>query len=261
MPSFDFGRIPDYLSILQDEFASFYLVGGTALSMIYLNHRLSYDIDLFVDPDEWDSIDPSAFENRLRCIKESYPATIEPIGEAENDDGVTTGKAFNIVEGDSEVKVDFIRDDSSLLNEIKTPELPQTNTTIRVASVEDLYRRKIKIAIGLTSYSIGGFFSGERHEARDLIDIYSLNQEHDTLSETLNKMVSNRDPQEVATKFDQYLDSFDERSMFTVMDETGFIQSDYADKPSEMLETVKNEVRQFRADRLDQSINTGNPDS
>ena len=55
------------LLMKKEEFASFRLVGGTALSL-HLGHRVSVDIDLFTD-EPYRSIDFDAIE---ACLKNSF---------------------------------------------------------------------------------------------------------------------------------------------------------------------------------------------
>lgn len=49
--------------------SKYYLTGGTALSKFYLQHRLSYDIDLFTEKEE---VDQRGVEGFLKRISKDF---------------------------------------------------------------------------------------------------------------------------------------------------------------------------------------------
>jgi hypothetical protein len=68
----------DFLLTFYSENQDFFVSGGTALGVFYLDHRRSYDIDLFtLEAKEWHRI-----ENQLRAVAEAIGASVEFISRS-----------------------------------------------------------------------------------------------------------------------------------------------------------------------------------
>ncbi|WP_291099525.1 MULTISPECIES: nucleotidyl transferase AbiEii/AbiGii toxin family protein [unclassified Flavobacterium] len=117
--------------MLADVFASFRLVGGTALSL-YRGHRMSVDIDLFTDA-EYGTVDFDAIDSFLRS-NYSYVDT--------NDYKVIgMGKCYFI--GDSQancIKLDLFYTDSFIDD-------PIIIDSLRLASIEEIIAMKLDVIL------------------------------------------------------------------------------------------------------------------
>jgi Nucleotidyl transferase AbiEii toxin, Type IV TA system len=139
------------------------LCGGTALARAYLHHRISYDLDFFVDH----SFNPEQWANDLG--KEG----IDLMNVQIESSGKFVNQLFGSVKiGQEIVKVSFIEDNYAGM-------FPQAagvigKTVCRIESVEGLYHRKLRTITGSTNSDLP---TDGRQTARDLFDIFVLNQE------------------------------------------------------------------------------------
>lgn len=158
------------LKLVAGEYPQVYLVGGTALNLLY-RHRASEDLDFFT-------------QHYSRKLHRDIAATIRR----------KTGYPFDLVEEEtrksyvamavyefeidkaSVLKVDFVSDFVELLK-------PRSQDG--TASVQDIYCRKILAAIGWTSGEsrIGRKVAGGRQKTKDLFDIFYLSHRVQPLSE------------------------------------------------------------------------------
>lgn len=149
---------------IRGQMQGFHLAGGTALSMFYLHHRLSFDIDLFCGK--------GAFEGSMsiRKIWEEEGIRVVPEIETENP------RMFRarLLGGAGEAKADFVEDPVRLLSP------PEDMDGIRVMGIDDIYLRKVLIGAG---QGVTGKF--HRAVARDILDLYSLHMRHASLSKRL----------------------------------------------------------------------------
>lgn len=122
------------------------LVGGTALAIFYLNHRLSVDLD-FVP------IKPEGDEAKL---KEKFKGALSIKGY--NTGRVRFTNQFVIHFGDSSLRVEIFQPKRKI---VKIDELIVGKHKMKVASLPDLLEMKID------AYR-------ERKEARDIYDIVSI---------------------------------------------------------------------------------------
>lgn len=122
---------------------SFFLTGGTALSVFYLSHRISNDIDLFTI----DNFDFSAFSFILKIKWSSEFSVIKE-----------SGSFISSIIGD--VKVDFVHDPLSLKE--KRPKIHlEHNAVIQVDSIRNIVSNKLCTIVSRT-------------EPKDFIDFYFL---------------------------------------------------------------------------------------
>lgn len=167
------------LSALSGNIDDFYLAGGTALSLIYLNHRQSDDLDFFTQ---------EFYVERVRAIVEllrkSTNKNITLISENLSQLNAEI-MVYNVeVSKEKFLKVDFVRDVLPLLKPVKL------HKGVNVLSMEDIYLRKIFAVSGLPvkEDDIGRKrFMGGRQEAKDLFDIYFLSKEFLGLSNFIDK--------------------------------------------------------------------------
>lgn len=167
------------LSALADKIDDFYLAGGTALSLFYLNHRESDDLDFFTQQFNFERV-KDIIDYLAQCLKNKITLIAE---------NLSPGKAevmiYNIEFNENTfLKIDFVRD--------VLPLIKPTNTYdgVKILSVEDIYLRKLYAASGLRIEldEVGrSHFVGGRQEAKDLFDIYFLSLEHIRLSDFVNK--------------------------------------------------------------------------
>jgi len=160
-------RVLNAVRTLRDP--NLYLVGGTALALRF-HHRLSEDLDFFTQ--SWSRQLPKRIAERIRT-KTGFPGrlineTVKP--------GLAKIAIYNFqVSKKLILKVDVVEDFERLL-------LPIGKDGI--ASVDDIYLRKIRAAIGWMGKisSIGRPMPGGRQAARDLYDLWYLSEHQASLS-------------------------------------------------------------------------------
>jgi len=142
------------------------LAGGTALARCYLQHRVSYDLDFFVNT----RFDPIVIQRRLVGVGvtlKMVESALDPMFAAELHGTVD-------VEGEP-LKVSFVEDIYAEMFPVKTC------SGIRTETVEGLYHRKLRTITGSGEgrvSSTGRRVSvGARETARDLFDLYVLSNE------------------------------------------------------------------------------------
>lgn len=138
------------------------LCGGTALARVYLQHRVSYDLDFFVDG----RFDPEQLSIQFgKCGIRLEDVQIENAGKF-----VYQLLGFVSI-GDSRLKVSFIED--SYAGMFPNSLMPIGGVQFMVESVEGLYHRKLRTVSG-SGYS--DFPTDGRQAARDLFDLFMLDQ-------------------------------------------------------------------------------------
>lgn len=163
------------LKALAGRIDDFYLVGGTALSLYYLKHRVSQDLDFFTRKFSRKRIDEIV--KYLSCVLKK-----NIILKAEQDaEGFARVAVYSIpISRRDSLKVDFVEDYLGLVKP------PKDINGINVASLEDICIKKI--------YTITGAFAiedsagrkiaqGSREEAKDFFDLYCLSHVFLRLSE------------------------------------------------------------------------------
>ncbi|MFH1776103.1 MAG: nucleotidyl transferase AbiEii/AbiGii toxin family protein [Candidatus Omnitrophota bacterium] len=169
----------EMLKILAGRINDFYLAGGTALSIFYLTHRQSDDLDFFTK-----KFGTTRVERIIDYLRETTKKKITLIGQ--NLSRQTAKMMVYNIEfvKDNFLRIDFVED---VLPLIKATELFDG---INVLSIEDIYLRKIYTVSGLSMEidEVGRRqFSGGRQEAKDLFDIYFLSQKYLRLSDFVDK--------------------------------------------------------------------------
>ncbi|MBI3323558.1 MAG: nucleotidyl transferase AbiEii/AbiGii toxin family protein [Candidatus Omnitrophica bacterium] len=146
-----------------------YLIGGTALSLRF-KHRVSEDLDFFTP--KWSK----ALHRRIsRAIKQETGFQVASFEEMAKRGRAKMAVYHFQIKPDLLVKVDVVEDVAPLLHPVGEDGL---------ASVDDIYLRKIRAAIGWTSKTspVGGPLPGGRQAARDLYDLWYLSERYEPLS-------------------------------------------------------------------------------
>ena len=147
------------------------LCGGTALARFYLNHRISYDLDFFI---------PSRFNPEHLIVKlSSIGVQINsPVMELRDDFCRQLSGRVQI--NNEIIKVDFIED----IYQEMFSSIVKDNA--RIEEIDGLYHRKIRTVSGM--YSKSNEISGGRQTARDLFDLYILNESVENISEFVSRV-------------------------------------------------------------------------
>lgn len=136
------------------------LCGGTALARCYLDHRISYDLDFFVD---------GTFDPELLAIKLGKQGIHLNDVQIENS-GQFVHQLFGFTNIDGvQLKVSFIED--SYAGMFPRAAIPFGDTEFNIECVEGLYHRKLRTVSG-SGY--GDRPLDGRQTARDLFDLYML---------------------------------------------------------------------------------------
>ncbi len=144
----------------------YYLVGGTALSLYYFQHRESYDLDFFTK-----FFSPKEITEVIADLQEKHNMKAELVAEK-------TGNQFAkimmyVVTGKNEkmCKIDFVEDFVDILQPLRKVD------GIHVVSLEDIYLRKLYCVAGhaVSENDVGQAITiGGRQEAKDFYDLYCL---------------------------------------------------------------------------------------
>lgn len=149
------------LDLVAEAYPQIYLVGGTALSLLY-DHRISEDLDFFTQ--KYSSNlhrEIAAFIQRktgfkYQLIEEEKRKKYLPMAVYE----FQAGRGIVL-------KVDFVKDVAVLFK-------PRNKNGI--ANIEDLYYRKLLAVIGWKAgeSKVGKALAGGRQKTKDLFDVYYL---------------------------------------------------------------------------------------
>lgn len=156
-----------FLSMLNDAIKdkdtlgrSIVLCGGTALSRCYLHHRISYDLDFFVDGE----FNPEKFAVMLG----KKGIQLDDVQYEKSGDFVYQLFGFSNIDG-VKLKVSFIED--SYPDMFPCSVIAVGNAEFNVETIEGLYHRKLRT---ITGSGYGDRPTDGRQTARDLFDLYML---------------------------------------------------------------------------------------
>ncbi len=171
------------LKALNGKLDTFFLGGGTALSLFYLHHRESFDLDFFSKEFSENKIKKviSIIENSLQVKTKGGQVLTSKDSVKVFRFYVLTGVQLN---KDKDLKIEFIEDVHRLIE-------PYNIVTdgIQVFSQENIYLRKICALCGVRAFQDEAgktIFKGGRQEAKDLFDVYFLSTEFIPLSNFVN---------------------------------------------------------------------------
>ena len=134
------------------------LAGGTALARGYLHHRVSFDLDFFVDG----KFSPELLQGRLRRLGLVMSDIVVQAGDH------LAHELHGTIDGAPPVRLSFIEDPFATMFE--TVEVEGFLTEV----IDGLYHRKLRTLSG--SYNIEGRAVGARQTARDVFDLYVLDR-------------------------------------------------------------------------------------
>lgn len=156
----------DVLRALSGRAGSFYLAGGTALSLFYFQHRLSVDLDFFTRDFVYSDI------KRIVMYLENTLKKKMTLKNRSLKDKTAKIVVYNMrFTANDALKIDFVEDTIDLLME------PKLVDGIRVLSLEDIYLRKLYALVGtfrIADEAGRGRFIGGRTDAKDFYDVYFL---------------------------------------------------------------------------------------
>ncbi|HEA46832.1 MAG TPA: hypothetical protein ENH97_00270 [bacterium] len=162
------------LKLLSGKMEEFYLAGGTALSRVYFNHRLSLDLDFFTQ-----NFNPDAIRKIVANLEEALGKEIKLAGQTAGKGKIRMVVYYLAIDKENTLKMDFVEDWVKLIKPLKSVD------GIDVLSKEDIYFRKILAIAGFIE-SLDGVgrkkFSGGREEAKDFYDLYFLSHTFMNLS-------------------------------------------------------------------------------
>lgn len=162
------------LKLLADKIDDFYLVGGTALSRYYFQHRISEDLDFFTQ-----DYSSARIKEIISYLSENLNQKIELKAEQTGKDGKVKMVVYYIA-GDKEwLRIDFVQD------YLKPNQPCKKINGIFVLSLHDIYLHKIYTLIGSAENTnlIGRIVATGREEAKDFYDLYFLSHTFSPLSE------------------------------------------------------------------------------
>ncbi len=158
------------LKLVTDRFPQIYLVGGTAIRMVY-DHRPSEDLDFFTQ--EYSS---KLHRQAADYIKRETGFNFSLVEEERRPVYLPMAVyEFDVGKGGI-LKVDFVKDVCELIKPLKKD---------GIASIEDIYYRKILAVVGWKAGQsrAGRSLAGGRQKAKDLFDIFYLSTHAEPLSE------------------------------------------------------------------------------
>ena len=151
------------LQILPFQGSSAVLCGGTALSRLYLRHRVSFDLDFF-----YQKLDARALGAAIKASGLRFQATSLVDSEAEANQLHGT---LQLPEG--VLKISFVEDAyAGVYPQIEQEISP--GLAVLTEPVEGLYHRKLRTIVGAAD--AGERPVGGRQTARDLFDLYVLSR-------------------------------------------------------------------------------------
>ncbi|VAX34832.1 hypothetical protein MNBD_UNCLBAC01-1471 [hydrothermal vent metagenome] len=168
------------LHALAHEMDDFYLVGGTALSMVYFNHRESYDLDFFTK-----TFSKKRVVQIMENLQENLKIKAELIGEQTNKKMINMIVYMFQFSDKSLCKIDFVEDFVKRISSLRNVD------GINVLSLEDIYLRKIFAVAGhVKAQDTTGkdIMAGGRQESKDFYDLYCLSNIVTPLSQFVSQL-------------------------------------------------------------------------
>lgn len=203
METIDFSKQKKILTALAGKIDNFYLAGGTALSLMYFEHRASYDLDFFTRVFRRDEITQtvSQLEKEL-----TVPMKLQ---NEQLKEGLSRILVYTVHFDDQSLcKVDFVEDFIDLIKPFKRVD------GINVLSLEDIYLRKIFTVAGhVKSIDMIGqdMMIGGRQDAKDLYDLFCLS----TITTPLSKFVVQQKDEALVEGVIRWYRTFDRMAMKT----------------------------------------------
>lgn len=157
------------LKLVAKQYPQVYLVGGTALSLSY-HHRMSEDLDFFTQ------VYSSKLHRGIAAFIKKETGFKFDLVEEEKRKKYVQMAIYEFEAGKNLIlKIDFVSDFMKLL---------QPKQKNGIASIEDIYYRKILAVIGWKAgeSETGRMLAGGRQKTKDLYDIFYLSSQIEKLS-------------------------------------------------------------------------------
>ncbi len=156
-------------SMVTKKFKKYYLTGGTALSF-YFDHRFSEDLDFFTQ--EYEKEKP---DQVMSFVSKETGFDFKLEAEQVDPKLIPMKVYFLELKSSCVLKIDFVQDFEKNIKKIKNG----------LHSVEDIYFRKISVAMGTVKKqdATGRVIHAGRQSVKDLFDLYYLSKHHRPLSE------------------------------------------------------------------------------
>lgn len=153
-----------YIEVLPGSMDEFCFSGGTALSLAYLEHRISEDLDfIFLD-------ESSDSEIILASISSAVKGNYRHEETLRNRGGERFGERWYLIDGESEIKIDVVRNRLVERLEVKNYK------GVPILSLDNLYESKIKLLALQNQEDQFGLGKGRSRNIRDWIDVYELSR-------------------------------------------------------------------------------------
>lgn len=166
------------LKCLAGKLDHYYLVGGTALSLYYFQHRESHDLDFFTK-----SFSPKEIAETITCLRQELNMKAELVAQKMGDQFAKI-MIYTLTDKKRKTcKIDFVEDFVQIVKPLRNID------GIHVVSLEDIYLRKLYAIVDHTASQgdVGQHISiGGRQEAKDFYDLYCLS----SISTPLAKFVA-----------------------------------------------------------------------
>ena len=202
-PKLNFSIQKRLLKCLAGKLDHYYLVGGTALSLYYFQHRESYDLDFFTK-----SFSPKEITEAIAYLQKKHNMKTELVAEKTGD---RFAKIMMYTVADKKggtCKIDFVEDFVKLVQPLREVD------GIHVVSLEDIYLRKLYAVAGHTASQndVGQHVAiGGRREAKDFYDLYCLS----SISTPLSKFVARHGTATVKEGLVRWYRTFDRMAIKT----------------------------------------------
>lgn len=208
----------DLLGLVTRKYSELYLVGGTAMSLLY-NHRISEDLDFFSQ-----NYSQKLYREVVRLIRKERGYRFTLIGEETREKYVNMAVYEFEISQELILKIDFVSDYVPLIKP------RQANG---IASMDDIYYRKILAVVGWKAGEslAGKTLAGGRQKTKDLFDVYYLSQHFEKLHdwfpvyfdrsayERLTSWYLSIPKQKVMMELLDLVDGCDTRAVFAHLDE------------------------------------------
>ncbi|MBI3618022.1 MAG: nucleotidyl transferase AbiEii/AbiGii toxin family protein [Candidatus Omnitrophica bacterium] len=193
------------LTCLAGKLDHYYLVGGTALSLYYFQHRESYDLDFFTK-----SFSPKEIAEAITCLRQELNMKAELVAQKTGDQFAKIMMYTLTDKKGKTCKIDFVEDFVRVVKPLRDVD------GIYVVSLEDIYLRKLYAVAGHTASQndVGQHITiGGRQEAKDFYDLYCLS----SISTPLAKFVARYGTATVKEGLIRWYRTFDRMAIKTGM--------------------------------------------
>ncbi|MBI1883556.1 MAG: nucleotidyl transferase AbiEii/AbiGii toxin family protein [Chlamydiae bacterium] len=184
------------IKALEGKMESFPLGGGTALSLFYFQHRLSYDLDFFTQ-----TFSRKEVEKIITELSSTLKADVQLTAEVSKRERARILVYNLILDKENSLKIDFIED---LFKRIGTVNV---FNGIPVLSLEDIYLRKIYAACGVSEMLDEAgrkIFLGGRQEVKDFFDLFFLSKTFMSLSKFASDFCSSSEKESIIAWYRKY---------------------------------------------------------